>query len=47
MSVDPMTKEKLIPVHNLLLQLVLLVTKWFKATLLLVKLELLWMLWEW
>jgi len=47
MSRDPMTEVELIPVHNLLLWLVLLVTKWFKAVLLLVKLELLRMQWEW
>ena len=47
MSMDPVTKVELIPEHNLLLQLVLLVTKWFKAVLLLVRLVLLRMLQEW
>ncbi len=47
MSRDPMTKVELIPVQNLLLWFNLLVTKWFKAVLWLVKLELLQMQWEW
>jgi len=41
MSRDPVTKVELLLVHNLLLWMVLLVTKWFKGVLLLVKLELL------
>jgi len=39
MSRDPVMEVELLPVHNLLLQMVLLVTKWFKGVLLLVKLE--------
>ena len=41
MSRDPMTKVEVNPVHNWLLWMVLLVNKWFKGVLLLVKLELL------
>jgi len=38
MSRDPMKKVEVNPVHNWLLWMVLLVTKWFKGVLLLVKL---------
>ncbi len=47
MSMDPVTKVELILVQNLLLWSNLLVTKWFKTVLWLMKLVLLQMQWEW